>query len=449
MVAVCSYMYNWQLRRQAEKRFRTGHPWVFSNELTKSPKGLPPGEPVLLTTEAGDFLAYGYGNPFSLIAFRCLSTHAEVKIDQNLFFERFKKAGDLRRRNGFLSASHRFVFAEGDFLPGLIIDRYLVADPEDHNRGISTKPAVAQVFVTQSSTAGMDFHKELWMAALKQYVEYENQNSLSNISWNQTAIISANSSGSRQLENIPVEGKMTIKSIDGYDFSNLKVLIESSFDSTPLVFSIDIIGGQKTGFFLDQRQNIRSLISLVQRSLPKNRPLRVLDLCCYVGQWSAQIAAFCTKQNVKSELHLFDASEEALKLASQNVHIQNGSPAPMKGDVLKSLSHVPDHFFDIVICDPPAFIKKKKDIPAGKQAYLKLNKEARKKVAAHGFYVSCSCSGALSAEDMKEILMRISHGTNHHTQWLAQGFHSPDHPQRLEFPEGSYLKCYIGWLSET
>jgi 23S rRNA (cytosine1962-C5)-methyltransferase len=431
-------MQTWQLRKGAERRFHTGHPWVFSNELTTSPKGLPAGELVTLTDESGKFLATGYGNPNSLISFRSLTPRRNEEITSSFFLGRFKNAVELRRRAGVLNASHRVVFAEGDYLPGLIIDRYLVAQPQ------------AQVFVIQSSTAGMDRLSDFWMKAVEELVEYENKNQLSSRPWSATAIVLANTSNSRRLENIPVEPKKVVKSLEGLDLRNTEVLIESALpNQEPLVFNINILEGQKTGFFLDQRQNIKLLLRLLQNSQLQGRPLRVLDLCCYVGQWSAQIAAFAKSIGLTAELHLFDASDEALKLAAQNVVRQGGQPAIVKGDVLKSLSHLPDRFFDVVICDPPAFIKKKKDIPTGTQAYLKLNKEARRKTVFGGTYVSCSCSGLLTPEDFKKTLARISYGEEHHIQWLEQGFHSPDHPQRLEFPEGTYLKCMIGFVFEN
>lgn len=431
-------MYQWQLRKGAEKRFRTGHPWVFSNELTTSPKGLPPGELITLTDEGGKFLATGYGNPNSLIAFRALSTNRSDLIDVSFFLKRFKSAIELRRRSCQLGASHRFIFAEGDYLPGLIIDRYILAKSQ------------AQVFVIQSSTAGMDKLSEPWMEALKEAVHFENQSGLSKITWEQTCVVTANTSRSRILENIPVEPKKVFKSVEGINLNNLDVLIESATPGLePLIFTVDILGGQKTGFFLDQRQNIKLLLRNLEQSLPQDRPLRVLDLCCYVGQWSTQIAAFANSKGAKAELHLFDTSEDALKLAAQNVSRHFGNPAIVKGDVLKSLSHLPDRFFDVVICDPPAFIKKKKDIPTGAQAYLKLNKEARKKTASTGLYVSCSCSGLFTFDEFKKTLSRISYGEDYHIQWLEQGFHSPDHPQRLEFPEGTYLKCMIGLVTEN
>ncbi len=428
-------MYSWRLRKSAEKRFRTGHPWIFSNELTESPKGLPPGELVQLTDETGAFLATGYGNPNSLIAFRTLSINRADEIDSLFFFERFKNSIELRRRSGQLSASHRFLFAEGDYLPGLIIDRYIVAQSR------------SQIFVVQSSTAGMDKLFDFWMKGLEDAVVYENKQGLSKIKWSQTAIVLANTSKSRALEGVAIENKKVIKAVENMDLNQIEVLIESATPGLePLIFTINILGGQKTGFFLDQRKNIKLLIQSLTNSLPKDRPLRVLDLCCYVGQWSTQIAAFAMAQDLKTELHLFDASDDALQLATKNVARHGGNPAIVKGDVLKSLSHLPDRYFDVVICDPPAFIKKKKDIPAGSQAYLKLNKEARRKTRDSGLFVSCSCSGLFTMDEFKKTLARISFDKDHHIQWIEQGFHSPDHPQRLEFPEGTYLKCMIGLI---
>lgn len=423
-------MHNWRLKKGAEKRVKSGHPWVFSNELSSSPKGVPPGELITLFDDNNTFVATGYGNPHSLIAMRVLTNKQSDRIDAEFFYQRLNQARQLRENTHLLNASHRLVFAEGDYLPGLIVDRYFISNSK------------AQVFVVQASTAGMESLTDVFLEGLKKFVENES----SGRPYDNTAIIFANSSQQRLLEGLKPEAKRIYKDLSEYDFSNLIVDIQSSADpKSCLEVKIDILGGQKTGYFLDQRENIKLATQYLDSVIPEQRPLRVLDLCCYVGQWSLQIANWANNNNVQTELHLFDTSEAALKLATENVERNGGMAVSMKGDVLKTLNSVADNFYDVVICDPPAFIKKKKDLPTGQAAYLKLNKEAIRKVRDGGLYVSCSCSGLFTPEDFKKMLARISYSQAHQIQWIAQGFHSPDHPQRLEFQEGTYLKSMMGF----
>jgi 23S rRNA (cytosine1962-C5)-methyltransferase len=421
-------MRTWTLRKGAEKRFQSGHPWVFSNELESSPKGTSPGEGIVLKSADGKFLAYGYGNPNSLISFRTLSKVEDQVPSVAWWASRLQQAWDLRRKAGVAKYSHRLVFAEGDFLPGLIIDCYKLESPK------------AQVFVIQSSTAGMDLQLPLLLSGLKQFVE---TNTGIGYTWDETSIVLSNTSAQRRLEGLQVEERRVEKSVHGVDLNNVSGLFEyAAHPEKSITIQFNLLGGQKTGFFLDQRENIRSLMSLL-RTWDIQTPLRVLDLCCYVGQWSTQIAAFAKERGIACEMTFLDASEDALKIASMNLQGKADLINPIKGDVMNGLRGTIDYGYDIVICDPPAFIKKKKDVPQGKAAYLKLNKDALKKLDAGGIFVSCSCSGLLLPEEFRSMLGKIS-VVRPGLVWLKQGFHSPDHPQRMEFPEGAYLKCLIG-----
>jgi 23S rRNA (cytosine1962-C5)-methyltransferase len=422
-------MRTWQLRKGAERRARSGHPWVFSNELSASPKGATPGEDIVLLDGDGKFIAYGYGNPKSLISFRALSYDAERLIDQDLITDKILQALKLRDQSGLKGFSSRLVFAENDFLPGLIVDRYFL-------------PPRSQAFVIQSSTVGMDRLLPFVLKALETLVDVEKS-----CSWEDTALISASTSKSRILEGLLVEPKQVLKPVP-----NLGVVTgrfqSAALPTSDVLMDFDIINGQKTGFFLDQRENIRLLIEILKtRSF--SSPLRILDLCCYVGQWSTQVAAWAKSQGLQAECTLYDSSQEALNLATKNVQRYGAQAIAIKGDVVNSLRGTLDKHYDIVICDPPAFIKKKKDVPTGKAAYGKLNRESLKKVRDDGIYVSCSCSGLFTAEEFREMLGRVSFSSYHTVHWVKQGFHSPDHPQRMEFPEGSYLKCLMGIRSTT
>lgn len=427
----------WSLKQGLEKKFAFGHPWVFSSDLAHSPKGVEPGETIELRDAGGRFLARGYGHPNTLISFRVLTREQNADVGRELFLRRLREAAALRRDAGVYDWSHRWVYAEGDAVPGLIIDRFRL-DP-------SACGAAAQVLVVQASTAGMDRSLPAVLEAIEAFVLSEAPEG--GPSWENTGILLANDSKAREMEGIPVEPKRLYRAIQGIAFDAAPVLIQSPLNGMPSTqFLVDFIGGQKTGFFLDQRVNVRSVAEvLAQRLKNEKRKVRILDLCSYIGQWSAQIAAVARHHGVECEATLVDASQKALDLAAANVEAQGGLAFPLKLDILDDLGRIASGAFDIVICDPPAFIKKKKDIAAGQAAYAKVNREAMKKCAHQGIYFSSSCSGLLEEEEFRKVLARAAAANrDRELRWIYRGSHGPDHPQRPEFPQGTYLKSWLG-----
>lgn len=431
----------WRLSKPGEKRFRTGHPWVFSNELMQSPKGAMPGELIRLIDSENRFLAIGYAHPNSVISLRVLSYRDESQIDGEWFKNRIRQASQLRAlaqvdRQGDQWVSHRLIFAEADHLPGLIIDRYPVYGKD------------FDVFVAQTSTAGMD---RLWPEILKGLEGFVAE---SGRDWSKTVVVLANDSKSRLLEGLAVEEKRIVHGPESFDAKLVDVVMQSSHHEAEAVkFAVDFIGGQKTGFFLDQRSNIQALSKLLEVFIASKaeKKIRVLDLCCYVGQWGTQIANVCKQFGVTAEVTSVDSSAKALELAKINVTAAGGICHAVKADVLGGLDVVENGKYDVVICDPPAFIKKKKDLPTGQAAYVKLNRESLAKLAKGGIYVSCSCSGLLTEEDFRNVLTKSVSAARFqkNMRWVFRGFHSPDHPQRPEFPQGTYLKSWIGIHTEA
>jgi 23S rRNA (cytosine1962-C5)-methyltransferase len=422
----------WHLKKGSEKKFRFGHPWVFSNELAQSPKGIPAGALIELRDYQGSFLARGYGHPNSLIAFRTLTTRERSAIDAGFFHERFLQASRLRRIAGISGFSHRLCFAEGDYLPGLVVDRY-VLDPS------------GQVFVVQSSTAGMDQQLPLVFEALELLVNDEHNKDSTLPDWENTSIVLANDSKSRMMENIAVEAKTIIRKAQGFVPEAARLIVQPGLPELKrLIFEADLIGGQKTGFFLDQRFNIQIALRFAKDLAVEKRELRVLDLCCYIGQWGAQLSHLATSLGSHTTVTCVDSSAKALELAQRNVEKHGGAADARKMDVLDAMDKLERRAYDVVICDPPAFIKKKKDIPNGSQAYFKMNREALRRVNGGGLFVSCSCSGLFVEEDFRSMLARASAAYEGEVRWLARGGHSPDHPQRPEFPQGTYLKSWFG-----
>ena len=408
---------------------------MFSSELGSSPKGILPGELVELNDYKGHFLALGYGHPNSMISFRTLARQGNTELDVEFFTDRLLQASRLRQLAGVFEWSHRLCFAEGDYIPGLIIDRFRL-------------PEKNQVFVLQSSTAGVDRLFPMILEALEKMVVAEGSE---HASWEKTSIVIANDSKSRVKEGILAEPKRVHRAAPGFDPLNAKILAEPSLPGIkPAMFDTDLIGGQKTGFFLDQRFNIqltsKFLTSLVRARKPEDRHIRILDLCCYVGQWGSHLSNVVTSLGGTVEVTLVDASSKALEIAARNVEAHGGKAIIEKADVMNVMEKFDARSFDVVICDPPAFIKKKQDIPTGTQAYYKLNREAVRKTAPGGLFVSCSCSGLLTEDEFRAMLARVA-ATSSETRWLARGGHSPDHTQRPEFPQGTYLKAWIGTVT--
>ena len=421
-------MQTWLLKKGSEKKFRSGHPWVFSNELAQSPKGIVPGELIELRDFQGNFLARGYGHPNSLISFRTLARNSDSRVDVEFFRDRLLQASRLRKLSGVFEWSHRLCFAEGDYIPGLVIDRFRL-----ENDG--------QVFVLQSSTAGMDRLLPSVLESLELLVEAESGD------WTKTSIVVANDSKSRAMEGIAVEAKRVHRAGEGFDPVRAKLIAEPSLPGLkPVTFEADLIGGQKTGFFLDQRFNIQLTSKSLANLARERKDIRILDLCCYIGQWGSHLSNVVTSLGGRAEVVCVDASVKALELAARNVEAHGGVAKTVKADVLEAMDQFDKKSFDVVICDPPAFIKKKKDLPTGSQAYYKLNREAIRKTTSGGLFVSCSCSGLFTEEDFRSMLARVSASTGE-TRWIARGGHSPDHPQRPEFPQGTYLKGWIGVVS--
>jgi 23S rRNA (cytosine1962-C5)-methyltransferase len=429
----------WKLKKGADRRVRAGHPWVFSAELAQAPKGVVSGSPVDLQDDAGRFVARGYANPASMITFRALTfdpKETDVLMRPGLL-RRTLESWESRRRLGY-RGSFRMVFAEGDRMPGLIIDYY---------RGEAAGRPI-QVFALQISTAGMNkafgepetFFRELVTEALEK--------KLTTIPWEDSAVVLRNDIRARTQEGLTEEAPRFVKSVREADFTNFKILLNAATDDGFVEMNCDLFLGQKTGFFLDQTANIQTVCQLLTQDpdLPKDRPIRVLDLCCYVGHWSSQITRTLKRRGFDVDVTLVDVSVKALQFARQNVERQGGKVAVVEADVLKSLSNI-EPAFDVVVADPPAFIKSKKDIPIGKHAYMKVNTHAFRLATAKGLVVSCSCSGLLDEENFKEVIAKALRRNFLDARCVARGGPAPDHPGRLSFPEGMYLKMYVHQLS--
>ena len=419
----------WRLRQGADRRIRAGHPWIFSNELSQSPKGHPPGAPVVLLDFKGGFLASGYGNPHSLIAFRALSfdSREQESASPEFFLFRLLKTWWQRKSLGFHS-SFRLCYGEGDFTPGLVIDRYLV-----HQNGKK-----AQVLAVQILTAGISEILKTPEKFFEELVQTAKVNEISDFDWTSTAVVLRNDVNVRKLEGMETQEPQVIKGIEGFDFSKIDIEINNQ-----VLMETDLIEGQKTGFFLDQAYNISLVCDRLEKMEFAENTVKVLDLCCYVGQWSTQITRTLKARGLNVEVTAVDVSAKALQFAKTNIERQGAIVNVRELDVLKDLGSFPDRYFDVVIADPPAFIKAKKDVPTGRHAYLKLNTSAFKLVRKGGLVVSCSCSGLFVESEMMETLRKALQRGEIEARCILHGGHSPDHPVLLSFSEGFYLKMFV------
>jgi 23S rRNA (cytosine1962-C5)-methyltransferase len=427
----------WRLKKGMDRRFHSGHPWVYSNELSQSPKGIEPGAVVELHDPGGAFLALGYGNPKSLISFRVLDRSPEAQKEETpysaLFIHRkLVHAYKLRQKMGLTKASFRLCYGEGDFIPGLIIDRYLTAK--------------GQVFVIQAHTAGADQMLKTLPKALEMLTS-----EMDDSDWDQTGIIVNNELGIRVLEGLESEKVKVVRELKGDSLSPTQILITPAWGKgKPLAFDVDLLKGQKTGFFLDQAYNVQLAVQKFAQSPefvgPGGKPIKILDLCSYVGQWGSQLTRAFREQGMVVEIAAVDASQQAVDFAVKNMEREGARVTGLRGDVMTDLVSLDAKFFDIVICDPPALIKGRKDIPQGKHAYLQLNTQVFRLVRSGGAVISCSCSALLEEEDFVAALGKAARRNSAEVQWIARGSQASDHPMLVEFPEGRYLKSMFGWV---
>ncbi len=429
-----SVMLIWNVKKDCESKVRMGHPWVFANELVKSSKTVNPGGAIELRSELGDFLARGYGNPHSFIAFRALSFREEEREfwTPEFLWNKLVHAYAYRKRLGF-SESFRVCFSEGDEIPGLIIDRYVIQQNQK----------AYQVFVAQILTAGIENLVSGATDFFKIYVDKLFSEKLSAMRWEQTLVVIRRDGKSRQLEGLGVSAPEILSGVaESVNLENVEIAIAKSENPEAVhLMTCDLVGGQKTGFFLDQSANIQTVVNLLRRQSLKPQ-MKVLDLCCHLGQWGVQVGAYLKTRGCDVTVTAVDVSERCLSLTSQNLQRAGLQLEVKKLDVLSELPTLSEKF-DVIITDPPAFIKNRKDMAAGQKGYLKLNAMALTLLNDQGLYVTCSCSGLLATSDFKEIIGKAQNKVKKKMRILATGGHSPDHPIKSQFSDGDYLKMLV------
>jgi len=379
------------LKNKEEGRILAGHPWVFSNEV-REVKGSPNiGDVVELVAASGKSLGVGFYNPHSLISFRLLSTEVE-EIDTEFFQKRILQALDLRRKLYPASETFRLVYGESDFLPGLIVDKYNV------------------YLSVQTLSYGMDAHLQTVCDILESLLHPK-------------GIVERNESPLRELERLPQKKGVLRGSID-------TTIIEDG----DVKFAVDVFEGQKTGFFLDQRENRYTIRRFSQSA-------DVLD--CFSNEGG--FALHAAKAGANSVLGI-DVSAEAVRRASENARLNQLVNVNFEqANVFDKLQQLASDGkkFDVIVLDPPSFTKSKKNVQPAKQGYKELHASAFRTLKKNGILLTASCSHHIESEVFLDIVDSTARKLGRTIQLLDWRGAGPDHPVLPAMPETRYLKFAV------
>lgn len=390
------------LKKNEDKRLRKGHLWVFSNEVDTKRSALDqfsPGDMVVVKDCLGKSMGSAYINPNTLICARLISRKPNVKMGGNFFKARLSNALELRQRL-FDKPYYRLVFGESDGLPGLVIDRF------------------GSVFSVQITTAGIEKQKDILLSTLIDLFSPE-------------TILLKNDNAQRKLEHLSQESEIA------YGVLPKQLVINENNAQ----FVINPVDGQKTGWFFDHRAS-----RAYTATFAKDK--KVLDLFSYSAAWGIPAALAGA-----SEVTCVDSSEAALSLAQQSAklnHIEDKMQFIRKDvfDFLKQAREQNEHY-DIIVLDPPALIKRKKDFKQGYEAYRRLNHLALQVLSKQGILVSASCSHHLTKANLHEVLRSSARHIDRHLVFFATGSQGPDHPVHPSIPETEYLKTYFCSVSNS
>jgi len=382
-----------QIKSSALKRLNSGHLWIYSNELFEIPK-LQPGTIVEAVLNKSTQKSFGlaFYNPHSLISLRLLLSNKEINTD--FFIERILKANKYRNEVYPQEKMYRLVFGESDLLPGLIVDRY------------------GDYFSIQIHSAGMEL-------LINQIIE-----AIIHIFPNTKGIIRKDNSNLRINEGLPLLEEVVFGEIPE------NIICEE----LGIKLNISLLGQQKTGYFLDQRENRFSI-----RNISKNK--NVLD--CYTNQGGFALnAAVASAENVIG----IDSSEVAIEKAIQNLELNNlKNTYFFKYDIEKYFEKMfaENKKFDVIILDPPAFAKNKKSIFAAKSKYSKINKMAMKLLNENGYLVSSSCSYHINENEFYHLITNEAIKLGLKLILIHKGNQALDHPILTSMEEANYLKFFI------
>ena len=388
------------LLRGKEKSLSRRHPWLFSGALKSVDKDIEEGDVVRVVSNYGDFLCVGHWQSGS-IAVKILSFE-DIEIDFDFILQRVQKAVEVRRDMGLFDDKDTTIFrlinGEGDFLPSLIADYY------------------EGLVVLQFHSVGMWRLREEIVEAFKQVLQADCR-----------AVFSKSSS------TLPKQCKSGTK--DEFLFGNLP---EDWFArENALTYRIDYALGQKTGFFIDQRENRRLVAQYA-----KGR--RVLNAFAYTGGFSLS----AIKAEAKEVVSL-DISARAVRICEDNVKMnfaENTTHIGEVADVLDYLNSLEKGRFDLIVLDPPAFAKHQRNLQQALKGYRAINQKAMEKIASGGLLFTFSCSQAVSKEDFATMLFSCAALSGRNVRIIKHLAAGTDHPQSIFHPEGSYLKGMLLYI---
>lgn len=390
------------LKPHREESLQSGHLWIFSGALQQPPRWIETGGIVDVKSATGQFVARGYYNGQTDIAIRILTHDAEEAIDLDFFRQRIRRAAELRQVfDPAQTNAYRLVNSEGDRLPGLIVDRY------------------ADLLVMQIHTAGMDRLRELIVDALMQETGVQ-------------GILLRNDSQARKREGLPVEEPVIAAG---------EVPAQIDILENGMQFIVDPWQGQKTGFFLDQRDKRAALRAY-------SRGKRILNCFSYSGGFSVSAALTSPATRATS----VDVSAPAIELARQHFLLNGLDPELhefLVADVFEYLEEAvrAGELFDVVVLDPPAFAKTQSARTQALKAYRRLNQSGMQVLRPGGILLTCSCTGVVGMDDLLGVLSSCSQRLRRPVQLLQTYSHSLDHPIHLAMSETAYLKavfCRVG-----
>ncbi len=369
------------------------HPWIFSGAVARIDGSSAPGEVIDVLAADNKFLGRGFYNPNSQIVCRML-TWQDEPIDQAFFENKIRAAYQLRQRLVAQSTdSFRVVNAEGDGLPGLIVDKY------------------SDFLVVQISALGMSRRSQDLITSLQNVLQPR-------------GIFERSIGGALQEEGL----KPVVRVLDGAEPPEHIQVHEND-----LRFNVNVKEGQKTGFFLDQRENRRWIAYFC-------RGRNVLNGFCYTGAFSVYAGAAGAQRVVS-----VDSSSAAMQIAKQNFSL-NGLPIVPEDFVTADLFHFlrsTTQKFDLIILDPPAFAHRQKDVENAARAYKDVNLQALKILSPGGLLFTCSCSQPISPDLFQKILFGAAVDAKRNVRILGRSDHAPDHPINIYHPEGRYLQTFL------
>ena len=384
-----------RLRPGAHKRARAGHPWVYSNEVVMDTeaRALPAGVLVTLVDDNRVPLGVATFNPHPLVSARLLTRNVEATIDQAFLADRIRRAHALRTRL-FDAPHHRLVWSEADALPGLVADRF------------------GDTLVLQLNTAGMDRLKDDLIAALEDVIAPAN-------------ILFRNDTAGRALEGLPNEVRVVKGTID-----EPVEVVENG-----VRFLTDPTGGQKTGWYFDHRENRARIARLA-------KGCRMLEVFSYLGGFGIQAAA-----GGAGAVTCLDRSRHAIELAMRSADLNGVADrcSFVRGEAFEELARLAEagERYDVVVADPPAFVKSKKDIAAGIKGYRKLVRATATLVQPGGLLFIASCSHLVDAGMLAEQVRGALRDIRRTGRVLHTGGAGPDHPVHPYLPESAYLKTAL------